>query len=161
MLGRQRKDISRHFLIDGREVFDPGTIADEFVNYFADHPKSIQDDILAPQDDYTDLIPLSGCTFVLHDCTPDKMYAATKRLKKEGSISDISAKFLNMCGINLSVILCKLFNLCLHEASYPDIFKCSRITPLYKKNERTVIDNHRPISSLCNISKVFDTLLHE
>ena len=89
------------------------------------------------------------------------MYAATKRLKKEGSISDISAKFLNMCGINLSFILCKLFNLCLHEASYPDIFKCSRITPLYKKNERTVIDNHRPISSLRNISKVFDTLLHE
>ena len=66
-----------------------------------------------------------------------------------------------MCGINLSVILCKLFNLCLHEASYPDIFKCSRITPLYKKNEGTVIDNHRPVSSLCNISKVFDTLLHE
>ena len=28
MLGRQRKDISRHFLIDGREVSDPGTIAD-------------------------------------------------------------------------------------------------------------------------------------
>ena len=46
---------------------------------------------------------------------------------------------------------------------YPYMFKCFRITPLYKKNERTIIiiDNHRPISSLCNISKVFDTLLHE
>ena len=33
MLGRQRKNISRHFLIDGREVSDPGTIADQFVNY--------------------------------------------------------------------------------------------------------------------------------
>ena len=116
MLGRQRKDISA--------TNKPGTIADEFVNYFTYHPKSIRNDILAPQDDYTDLISLSGCTFVLHDCTPDEMYAATKRLKKEGSISDISAKFLNMCGINLSVVLCKLFNLCLHEASYPDIFKC-------------------------------------
>ena len=37
---------------------DPSTIADEFVNYFTDHPKSIQNDILAPEDDYTDLIPL-------------------------------------------------------------------------------------------------------
>ena len=103
-------------MIDGREVSDPATIADEFVNYFTDHPKSVQNDILTPQDDYTDLNPLSGCAFVLHDCTPDEMYADTKRLKKESSIYVISAKFLNMCGINLSVILCKLFNLCIHEA---------------------------------------------
>ena len=98
---------------------------------------------------------------MFNQSSPEEVYAAIKNLKKEGSKSDISMKFIQMCGIRLATILCIFFNMCFREQTYPDKFKCSRITPLYEKSVRTCIENHRPVASMCNLSKIFDSLIHE
>ena len=116
---------------------------------------------MPPQNDYTDLIPFSVCTFVFNHSSPEEVYAAIKNLKKEGSKSDISMKFIKMCGMRLATILCNFFNMCFREQTYPNKFKCSIITPLYKKTVRTCIENHGPVASMCNLSKIFDSLIHE
>ena len=43
---------------------------------------------------------------------------------------------------------------------YPEKFKISKITPIYKKNERTNIANYRPISLLPTLSKIFERVIH-
>ena len=45
-------------------------------------------------------------------------------------------------------------------AVFPSSEKCSKITPVYKSGERTIMDNYRPISVLPVISKVFERVVH-
>ena len=151
MLGRKVNGISIFFVINGQDIHDPNKIANEFCIYFIEHPKNIQNSILPPQNDYTDLIPFSGCTFVFNQSSPKDVYGAIKNLKKKGSKS---MKYIKMCGMRLATILCDFFNMCFREQTYPDKFKCSRITPLYKKSVRTCVENHRPVASMCNLSKI-------
>ena len=85
---------------------------------------------------------------------PYEIKAAINRLKNKCNIDDVSAEFLKICLDFVSNILCNLFNQCIEESTYPDRFKTSRVTPLYKKGVKSKIENHRPISVLCNISKI-------
>ena len=121
----------------------------------------MQDDIPSSQNDYTENIPLYNYRFILDHVTSDDVNLAIKKLKKEGPKNDLSVRFLKLCGLQLSRVLTKLFNVYIDEAVYPDVFKCSKISPIFKKGNRTHIEPHRPISVLCNLSKIFDSILHE
>ena len=60
--------------------------------------------------------------------------------------------------------LCKpltiIINQIIETGVYPEKFKISKITPIYKKNERTNIANYRPISLLPTLSKIFERVIH-
>ena len=56
--------------------------------------------------------------------------------------------------------LCQLFNYSLRTGKFPSAWKKSNVVPVHKKNDRQNKDNYRPISLLCNISKVFERLVH-
>lgn len=44
----------------------------------------------------------------------------------------------------------------------PEIWKTARVIPLYKKGEKTKLENYRPISNLCLMEKLFEKIiLHE
>ena len=161
LLGRKRSNISDHFTINDRLISDPTVIANEFCNYFVEHPINIHQSILPSQNDYSNLIPFSNCNLIFDHCTPAEVYTVINKLKKDGPSSDVSVKFMKKCGMQLASMFCDLFNMCFDEAVYPDIFKCSKITPIFKKGTRTAIPNHRGIAVLCNLSKVFDSILHE
>ena len=44
---------------------------------------------------------------------------------------------------------------------FPDSFKKSKITPLFKKGDQSLLLNYRPISLLPTISKVFERILFD
>ena len=43
---------------------------------------------------------------------------------------------------------------------FPDAFKKSKITPIIKKGETSLLINYRPISLLPTISKIFERIIH-
>ena len=130
------------------------------IDYFVSDPKNMHNSIPPAQLDYSNIVPYYESRFILYQSTPAEVYSAVCKLNKEGPKSDISVKFLKMCCINLATVLCKFFNICFNEAVYPDDFKCSKISPIFKKGSRTHIETHRPISVLPNISKVFDSIIN-
>ena len=48
----------------------------------------------------------------------------------------------------------------MNKGGFPEIFKITEITPIYKKANLLEKDNYRPISILPNISKIYERIMH-
>ena len=51
------------------------------------------------------------------------------------------------------------FNCCINTSSYPSLLKRADITPVHKKDSKSEKNNHRPVSILSNISKVYERIM--
>ena len=56
--------------------------------------------------------------------------------------------------------LCKLFNYSLEAGVFPSDWKTSNVVPVHKKNDTQNKCNYRPVSLLCNVSKIFERLVY-
>ena len=56
----------------------------------------------------------------------------------------------------LTLIINRLFT----YGIYPDKFKISNITPLHKKEDRTIVSNYRPISWPLTMCKIIKRVMH-
>ena len=57
-------------------------------------------------------------------------------------------------------IICKLFNLSVLSGKFPSCLKLSRVIPIFKSGEKSLLTNYRPISILSVISKIFEKLMY-
>ena len=56
--------------------------------------------------------------------------------------------------------LAALFNLSIASGTFPDDWKHARIVPIFKKGDKTLPSNYRPISILSTVSKVLEKHIH-
>ena len=160
LLGKRKSQIADHFIINNEPIYDPKSIADAFNNYFVSHPMELHNSIPDSTQDYSNLIPINLNSMALRYTTDQEVFELIKNIKKEGGKFDLTVRFLKICNAYVSPLFRQLFNICIDQSTYPDILKISKITPLHKKNAKTELKNYRPISVLCNLSKIFDSLLH-
>jgi hypothetical protein len=89
--------------------------------------------------------------------------SALKKLKPKltAGPDNIPAFLLKDCASVLAYPLQLVFNLALKTCKFPEIWKLSSISPIFKKGNRTQVKNYRPISLICNFSKVFESILYD
>ena len=68
----------------------------------------------------------------------------------------ISGQMLLLC--DDSVVL-PFFGNILSTATYPDIWKLANVTPIFKKGDKQLIGNYKPISLLPLCGKVFEKII--
>ena len=73
----------------------------------------------------------------------------------------ISSYFLKMALPFLENSIAMLFNTSLETGIFPDIWKISRVAPIYKEGDKSEKSNYRPISVLPVISRLFERLLYD
>ena len=67
---------------------------------------------------------------------------------------------LKICESELSFILAELFNKCVKESCFQDCLKVISVVPVFKNaGERSTAKNHRPVTLLYVVSKVFEKLV--
>ena len=82
-------------------------------------------------------------------------------LSKASGPDCILVMVLKNCEPKLSYILAELFNDCLKESCFPEFWKVSSVVPVFKNvGERSTAKNHRPVSLLSVVSKVFEKLVN-
>ena len=83
----------------------------------------------------------------------------TLKVNKATGPDGISHRMLKNCSVSLAIPLCLLFNLSLRLHTYPSLWKLAHVTPIFKKGDKSVASNYRPISLISCVGKSFERIL--
>ena len=149
-----------------KELTNPSEIASEFNKHFTNIGKTLTSEIASNttnNSDYTQYLKtpsLKTCTFKC--VTQEDIVKAIDNLENKYSSGHdgISNKVLKYIKFELSNSLTLIVNQMLTTGIFPDSFKKSKITPIFKKGDSSLLINYRPISLLLTISKIFERIIH-
>ena len=138
------------------------------IGYFANIGANLASEIETQLDntiDFSQYMGVPANTRLQFKCiTETETLKAIDNLENKNS-SDrhdgISNKLLKLTKKELSKSLTLIINQMITTGIFPDSFKKSKITPLFKKGDQSLLLNYRPISLLPTISKVFERILFD
>ena len=75
----------------------------------------------------------------------------------------ISSELLKLVNDDISSCITLILNQSLTTGIFPDKLKIAKVTPVYKKYDKKLINNYRPISVLpvIHVSEVFETVIYD
>ena len=74
---------------------------------------------------------------------------------------DISIRMIKLCDKSLLLPLRKIFENCLKQGIFPEIWKSANVVPVHKKNQKNLKHNYRPISLLPIFGKILEKLIFD
>ena len=122
-------------------------------SYFAE--QSVLDDHLAT---LPDSVNPDGPTLnsIHFSPTEVKDILGTLKLGKASGPDNVNNRILKEVSEPLSNPLCDLFNYSMSKCVCPNIWKEANVSPLYKKDDSSLVSNYRPVSLLSTIGKVME-----
>ena len=160
-----KDDISREFIIDENTISDKIEIANHFNKYFANIGLNLSSNINVCNDsvDFSDY-----CTDQTHFClrfnpiSENDVVIMIDNLKNKNSSGkdEISNKLLKSIKHVISKPLSVIINQSISTGIFPDALKIAKVKPLFKKGDKTSLNNYRPISILPTISKLFERAIY-
>ena len=88
-----------------------------------------------------------------------RQICALKRNKAIG-LDRISARLLKCASRTITPSITKLLNLSIATNEFPNIWKCAKVTALFKAGNRTSPSDYHPISILPTLSKILERAVH-
>lgn len=106
-------------------------------------------------------IQRNNCSLFLGPSDPHEIYRVILQLNNTTSvgIDEIPIKILKFVAEEIAEPLAYIINLSLTGGIYPNALKTSLVHPIYKKGDRSIFDNYRPISIQSNLSKIFEKVI--
>ena len=101
-------------------------------------------------------------SFVLLDITEDEITKSIHNLKLNSSpgYDDITPKLLKITVPYISKVLLHIFNSSFKTGTFPSRMKTAKVVPIFKKGNRSDVNNYRPISLLPILSKCLEKIMH-
>ena len=82
------------------------------------------------------------------------------KVNKASGPDGISHRMLKHTCRTVAVPLCKLFNLSIQLHAYPDLWKIAHVMPIFKKGDKSLPSNYRPISLVSCVGKAFERVVY-
>jgi hypothetical protein len=154
---RQTSSISS-LLHDNHIITDDTDKATILNEYFCSQSKPPDTDMPLPPLRYETDSRLSSITI-----TPTivKKVLSTLNTTKAMGSDQVSNKILKECANSLCHPLSTLFNKSIQQGIFPDSWKEALVSSIYKKQDRQLTTNYRPISLLSCMSKVLERIIYE
>ena len=147
-------------------INDQTEIANTFNDFFINIGPNLKKNIIQKDQSnisyrkYRNASILSSFNFQLIDDESLRKTLNSLRTKSSSGYDGISTRLLKFLAPALISPLRLIINQSLITGIYPDKLKTAKVIPLYKKGDRTMCDNYRPISLLCAISKLFEKVVY-
>ena len=149
-----------------KDITDNRLIAQEFNKYFCGIGEKLArdfDNTNSIDNHKTYLRNKVERSFYFHEITESELVQEIDKLdnKKIPGYDDISVKFIKLCGPLVNKPLVMIFNQSIKTGEYPNELKIAKVIPLFKKGDKTLVSNYRPISLLSIINKIFEKLIYK
>ena len=98
------------------------------------------------------------CKFSFKAVTPDQIDSIISNMSasKSCGTDEIDAKIIKLGKQQLIPAITHIVNLSISSGNFPENWKCAKIIPLHKKDDKTNPKNYRPISLLPVVSKILE-----
>ena len=73
----------------------------------------------------------------------------------------IHGKILKHCAVGLAYPLSCIFKVSYNSGFIPSEWKLANVVPIFKKGDKTCVENYRPISLTCLVMKVFERIVRD
>ena len=162
--GKAKNKMNNVFSIDNERVVNRRVIADKFNTYFANLAKNLNTEAYKekPHSEYPhfqEYIPnFFDKSIFLEECSSEEVTAIIKNFEN-GKASDIPVSVIKRTAFFISPMLCKLYNDCMKSGVFPSCLKVGKITPIFKKGDRELLKNYRPVSTLPIFGKIFEKII--
>lgn len=143
---------------DGNTLSCPQDIVDSFGTFFRN--------VYIESDPNIVNLPIySNINFEILNCTmitEDEIIVASNRLKDKptAGIDMIPGFVAKDCIRALIKPIAYIFNLIIASSIFPERWKIARVCPIFKKGDKSLIQNYRAVSILCNFSKLFEIVIY-
>ncbi|EFA13487.1 putative RNA-directed DNA polymerase from transposon BS-like Protein [Tribolium castaneum] len=143
---------------NGNAISNPNDIVNSFAKFF----KSVFSDMTLTSDSPSMMTNLNSFITV-NEINEHEIIRVLKRSKDTltAGCDGIPSFLLRDCAHIFSKPLVYIFNLILQTSTFPNIWKIAHVCPVFKTGDITQIQNYRPISILCNFSKVFESIIYD
>ena len=148
-------------LIDNDVVYESEKeVADKFSIFFSDIALTLNRNLPVSNADPCDTIDRNVHSFMLFPITHGECMRCIRSLKiTKTNLNTMPVRVFKTISPYVLDPLVKIFNECFSRGVFPMILKRARITPIYKKGDRTSPTNYRPICSLPYLSKILEKIL--
>jgi hypothetical protein len=149
--------------INESTIFEQKAIADHFNVYFTTIVDTIADEIhptvRPPEYPIDHNLPIFNISN--NPATNFEVPTTFHQLnsKKSEDHTGISMYFIKNLILQLVSPLTHIFNLSFVNGVLPHQLKISKVVPIFKSGDPMLVDNYRPISLLCNFSKVLEKIM--
>ena len=146
---------------DGIQHTTRKSIASAMNSFFASIGKRLADKITTwPScNSSTDVLKFQFQLAELEESFVPQRLLALKTNKAIG-LDKISARLLKNSAHTIALSVTKLLNLSIKTDKFSKLWKCSKITALFKSGDQTNASNYRPISILRTLSKILEKAVH-
>ena len=95
--------------------------------------------------------------------TPEKIVELILKYpsNKAHGCDEISVTMLKLCPEKIAIPLPLIYKKCIMSGSFPDSWKRANVQPIFKKNNRQLKSNYRPISLLPICGKIFEKIVFD
>ena len=82
------------------------------------------------------------------------------KVNKAAGLDKIPARLVRDAEVELAPSLTYLINKSITDGTAPALWKVAHVTPLYKSEDKLLVENYRHISVLSVLSKVLERVVH-
>ena len=149
--------------VNGIQISDGKIMADKFNEHFTYMASKIAEKII-PTDRPPDLYStptIFAFKLATISITPSELSEQVKKLQTKTSTDmfGLSSSLLKQIFGVISHPLLHILNNSIREGIVPSQLKLAKIIPIFKTGDPSLVDNYRPISLLCTLSKVLEKIV--
>ena len=170
LLPNKKETLPYIFSIDDELCSDDSVIANAFNEFFIDSVLSLRNSLPNENENQCvnediDIVESLACSHSFDFSPVDEDFVINMISNLDDSkatgADDISIKFLKEGNPEIAVWITQFINLSFNTGVYPDDWKHAKICPIFKKGDRNICCNYRPISILNAASKLIERVAHK